>query len=204
MSLILDALRKMELERKAKRGGTDDIRPEVLRYRGTPQKPAQNRLVPVAIVFLLISAVITAGLLLKGERSAPLPQPAEQVAKSIVAPELQPASLPTPPIQPPQASPGSVRTEPAVTQPPRPSRKTEAEEPHAASPEPTGSANITISGIAWQDERNMRRAVINGVLVGEGAEIAGARIVEIKENRVKFSRAGQTFEVIYSSAFSPR
>jgi general secretion pathway protein B len=202
MSLILDALRKMELERKAKRGGTDDIRPEVLRYRGTPQKPAQNRLVPIAITVLLLVAVITAGLLLKGCKSAPQPQPTEPAAKTDVAPEVRPVYVPAPPIQPPQAPTVSSQAVPAVTQPPHPSMKTEAIEPHAASPEPAAASNITISGIAWQDERNMRRAVINGVLVGEGAEIAGARIVEIKENRVKFSRGGQTFEVIYASAFS--
>ena len=45
----------------------------------------------------------------------------------------------------------------------------------------------------------MRRAVINGSLVSEGAEVSGAKIVEIRENLVRFSRRGRTFEVIYSS-----
>jgi general secretion pathway protein B len=36
--------------------------------------------------------------------------------------------------------------------------------------------------------------------VGEGAQVAGARVVEIKEDRVRLSRGGQTFEVQLSSA----
>ena len=41
MSLILDALRKMELERKAKRHGSPEIRAEVLNYRGKPQRSGE-------------------------------------------------------------------------------------------------------------------------------------------------------------------
>lgn len=62
-----------------------------------------------------------------------------------------------------------------------------------------GDEGITVSGIAWQDERSLRRAVINGLLVGEGAEIHGARIVEIKENRVRFNRDNDIFEVVHAS-----
>jgi general secretion pathway protein B len=64
------------------------------------------------------------------------------------------------------------------------------------------TSGITISGIAYQDDRSMRRAVINGALVGEGAEVAGAKVVEIRENRVRFSRAGENFEILQSSAFT--
>lgn len=62
-----------------------------------------------------------------------------------------------------------------------------------------GDDRITVSGIAWQDERSLRRAVINGILVGEGAEIEGAKIIEIKESRVRFNRGGEIFEVVHSS-----
>jgi len=68
----------------------------------------------------------------------------------------------------------------------------------------TAPADLTVSGIAWQDERRMRRAVLNGTLVGEGAEIAGARVVEIREDKVRLSRGGQVFDVPLSSGFSPR
>ena len=67
-----------------------------------------------------------------------------------------------------------------------------------------GLPEITVSGIAFQDERNLRRAVLNGSLVGEGAEVAGARVVEIRENKVRMSRGGQLFDVHFSSGFHSR
>ena len=80
-------------------------------------------------------------------------------------------------------------------------RGSSTEEP---SPPLTHSADLSVSGIAWQEERSLRRAVVNGLLLGEGAEIAGARVVEIGERRVRFSRGGQTFSVSLSSPFPGR
>ena len=59
---------------------------------------------------------------------------------------------------------------------------------------------ITVSGVAWQDERKARRAVVNGLLAREGSVVAGARISEIMKDRVRFSRAGATFDVIMNTA----
>ena len=59
---------------------------------------------------------------------------------------------------------------------------------------------ITVSGIAWQDERKARRAVVNGLLAREGSVVAGATIREIMKDRVRFSRAGATFDVIMNTA----
>ncbi len=56
-------------------------------------------------------------------------------------------------------------------------------------------ADIKLSGIAWQDERAGRRAVINGFLLKEGAVVAGAKIIDIQADRVRFSSAGGQFEM---------
>ena len=61
-------------------------------------------------------------------------------------------------------------------------------------------ADIKVSGIAWQDERSARRAVVNGFLLREGAFISGAKITEILQDRVKFSLSGSVFEVSLISA----
>ena len=207
MSLILDALRRMEQERATRRQGAAGIRPEVLRYRGRPQQPSRKPFAWVAIGLVLVSAGIGAALFLREERSLPAPAPPPREAKASALPEARPA-LPPPPAPPaplPPAAAAPLRAAPSVTQPPpAPARKVQAEEPPAAVPEPADKTGITSSGIAWQDERRLRRAVINGALVGEGAEVAGAVVVEIKENRVLFWRNGQPFEVVYSSAFTPR
>src|SRR6266568_5016339 len=125
MSLILDALRRMEQDRTNRRQGAPGIRPEVLRYRGKPQKPPRKLLAPVAVGLLLISAGIGAGVLLRQDRTAPPPQPAPRKAPASAVPEAQPApapasAAPAPPlpsaqINPPAASPVPARTIHAVT-----------------------------------------------------------------------------------------
>ena len=56
-------------------------------------------------------------------------------------------------------------------------------------------ADIKVDGIAWQDDRKARRAVINGLLLKEGNVVSGARINEIRKDRVRFSQSGRNFEV---------
>jgi len=53
---------------------------------------------------------------------------------------------------------------------------------------------IKLTGIAWQDSRKMRRAVINDALVGEGAVVAGAKVLEIRPGLVRFEKNGVVFE----------
>jgi len=55
-------------------------------------------------------------------------------------------------------------------------------------------ADIKVSGIAWQDERSARRAVVNGFLLHEGSVVSGARITEILKDRVRFSSGDKAFE----------
>jgi general secretion pathway protein B len=64
-------------------------------------------------------------------------------------------------------------------------------------------ADIKVSGIAWQEEHRDRRAVVNGFLMREGAVVAGAKITEILQDRVRFSLSGSSFEVTFISAEAP-
>ena len=222
MSLILDALRKMEQERRSRRGVAQDLRPEGLRYRTAtqPKQPSRYPLVIVGVV--LLCAGIGAGFALKGNKgeavsqarqdaaamsAAPAPTPSPVEAPAVVPPAFEPAAAPEPAVpNEPVAAP--LAAEPAKPRPARPVALPSSPAPVAATPfredagAQGGGADITISGIAYQDERRMRRAVLNGQLVGEGAEIAGARVVEIKETKVKLSRGGQLFEVPFSSGQS--
>ena len=204
MSLILEALRKMELERRSRRQGETDIRPEVLSYRGLPAKPSGVRIsIPLAAVIILLIACTSGWFLFKRGKSAPETLP-QTKSLSTVATPVQSQSVP-PPTQPQAAitDPTVSKTPvPAATQhtPPAPVKEAAA----GQATDSSAVSGITISGIAYQDERGMRRAVINGALVGEGAEVAGARVVEIKENRVRFSKDGQSFEMIYSSSLTNR
>jgi hypothetical protein len=54
---------------------------------------------------------------------------------------------------------------------------------------------LVVSGIIWTSERVARRAVVNDLVREEGAVIAGAKIVEISPNSVRFSRGSESFEL---------
>jgi general secretion pathway protein B len=192
MSLILDALRKIELERKAKRQGGIDLRPDVLSYRGTPQKTSSaGRIFIVAGALLLITGVVAA-VFLRNEKSPPVSKAAAPDPVRTTAPEMPPL-LPTPPL-PTQLPTAATKADIVRPAPVRPALREQDDEAVGR-----GDENIKVSGIAWQEERALRRAVVNGALVAEGAEVLGARILEIKENSVRFSRGGQRFEVQYPS-----
>jgi len=67
----------------------------------------------------------------------------------------------------------------------------------------TAPAEIKLSGIAWQEERRARRAVVNGFLMQEGAVVSGARITDIFQDRVRFSLSGKTFDIPLISSTVP-
>jgi len=56
------------------------------------------------------------------------------------------------------------------------------------------SSSITVNGIALSDGEK-RKAIVNGMSVSIGSVVEGARIVDIQENRVQFSRGNRTFEI---------
>lgn len=121
--------------------------------------------------------------------ATPLPvPPAETAAK---APDVKPAPAPAA---------VSNDEEEESSQPVRRSRTASAAAPAsvpASAPVRTmaAPAEIKVEGIAWQEARSRRRAVINGLLVGEGALVNGATVKEIQQNRVLFLMNGATFEV---------
>ena len=43
--------------------------------------------------------------------------------------------------------------------------------------------------------------MVNGLLVAEGESVGGARLVEIRPNRVRFSADGRTFDIQFSTPF---
>lgn len=190
MSLILDALRKMELERKAKRQSSQEIRAEVLNYRGMAPASEKSRIIPIAAALLLVSAVAFCFLYFKKPESLKTDSVTKAETLRQEPQTIMPAQLT--PIEPQVRKnlPAEINSSATAA---KPSTKT------VPAKQGNGEEGITVSGIAWQDERSLRRAVINGTLVGEGAEILGAKIVEIRENRVRFSRGGDIFEVAHSS-----
>ena len=57
-----------------------------------------------------------------------------------------------------------------------------------AAARPRGPATLKLEGII---SGSVRVAIVNGVLVREGDEVAGARILEVLHDGVRYSRGGQ-------------
>jgi general secretion pathway protein B len=232
MSFILDALKKLEQEKAARRNADSKISDEIVRENRQVLRKAR-RSVPVSVVLVSLGLVLLLGVsgaflwhrhgageqmkvaALGPERTSPA---AEEVAADSqrterAAPPATPvsgmASLAPPPVREMAEEEKEPLPRPVETN--RKSRRGRIDEdttsrtdvkPRSAQPVGEGSGSggsrLTVSGIAWQDAPSARRAVINGDLVQEGAQVGGATVEEILPTRVRFSSGGRKFTVSIS------
>lgn len=222
MSFILDALKKLEQEKAARRSGNINISDEILRGgHRAPRKGRRSLSVILAVaglaVVLAIAAIVAGALLWRHEDVVleSTEDPVRPVARGTAASYPEPSRLraaasapesPQIPAAAPLARPNSSPEEPRPERRParKPVDKTVAagsgerfEESYQGGSSPAGS-DLKVSGIAWQEKRSARRAVINGVLMPEGTSVGGATVKEIFQNRVRFLSNGRTFDVSIS------
>jgi general secretion pathway protein B len=202
MSLILDALKKLEQEKAARRSRQVEIRPALTGRKSAPTAVPWRQPALIAGAVILAVAVTMVTMRRFSPQNLPVspapapvrvesPRPMEPIAAVPgPAPVQSPVAVPTAPPAPPQII-------APVTAPPSSPPRSKNIEPERSSPAP---ADLKVTGIAWQDERAARRAVVNGALAGEGAVVAGARVVEIRQDQVRFSRDGQTYTVPITSS----
>ena len=204
MSLILDALKKLEQEKAARRQGMELGTAVVYGRRAARARRGFPLALSAGVLVLLVIAGLAAAKFLRhgapvaaappAETAESRPAPVAPAAPPVPAPAAAPAAatplpLPaaTPRVLPPVSRPQQTPTTPAASE-------------EAPRPAPT-PGDLKVTGVAWQDERGSRRAVVNGLLLGEGAEVGGARIVEIRPDRVRFSRGGQELSLRVSTPF---
>jgi general secretion pathway protein B len=216
MSVILDALKKLEQEKAVSRSASVDIVPEMVRNRHPRLRNGRwliGILITGAVATTAIVTIFAMGGFTGSKKqplqhasapvaSIPAPLQVPDAAEPVVEPALRSERYPEPAAM--QRNP-VPRVEP-VAAPPT-TRPYQRQQPKAAtaerldeSPQVAGSspASLKLSGIAWQDDRRYRRAVVNGVLAAEGEVIEGSRIVAIHQDKVRFSRDGLTFDVAIS------
>ena len=194
MSLILDALKKMEQDKSRRQTKSMELGPAILHER-TPA-PASRWRTPTLLACAVVTTAISMYLFMtSGSGNSPNPtvEPAP-IAQAVPAP---------PPVEP--ALPPTVgRTEPA----PVPASQTPA--PIAAPPvmpatppsvTATAPSDLVVNGIAWQEERSGRRAVVNGILVAEGSIVAGFRVRQIHPDKVIFNAGNHNLEILHSSPY---
>ncbi|MFA7402463.1 MAG: hypothetical protein WC007_00610 [Pelobacteraceae bacterium] len=224
MSYILDALKKIEHEKnkKAHPGGRISISGDLFQER-TPL-PARSGVWKVVVLILVASLLTCVGtwFVLRGKvkkssvalppvaqpSSVPtLPAAMPPVPAQVLPPSVPAVMAPVAPSAPPAAVPVDIPKsavgagdDDSYPRQVRSSKKrtriqSPATRPKESAPTVAAPADIILSGIAWQDERAGRRAVINGFLLKEGAVVSGAKIIDIQPDRVRFSTSAGQFEI---------
>jgi general secretion pathway protein B len=221
MSSILEALRKLEDEKTARRSGSGSIAGRVTYAGRRPgRKPAWLIPVLTAAVAVVLTVLITYAVM--GGFSA-------RRHEAVPAAGVTPAQTP-PVVLPPSRSAGPVETT-VIPARPRPAPEVRQVIPTAsptAAPSPSPARSlpaapvtgfvplpvpaqgnavplqsapaeqlplITVSGIAWQKDNSARLAVVNGVTVAEGGTVEGARVQKILPDRVRFSFNKREFDI---------
>lgn len=216
MSYILDALKKIEHEKSKKNGpaGRISISGDLFLERSRPA--AKNGIWKIMLLVVGVSLMTGASIWFVLQKK----ETKRDVIVRPLAPPVAPIAPVTPPAMPQVASPPVQSKSATVTVPsavaPVAQKKAKASsgedlpakgaslpKKQITAPQPPvyqkqtvqtvpAPADIKLSGIAWQDDRTARRVVINGFLLKEGAVISGAKITDIKADRVRFlSDAGQ-------------
>jgi hypothetical protein len=216
MSVILDALRKLDREKLSRRNGTAPIAVEILK----PDLSHPGRKIPLVLAAVFLTAIAAAaityvlvstpGFLSKSSPPIPvsLPPSSQQatpapLSREPVGDAHDEVSRVPPKIEIPA---GSKPTETSSSEK-KTTRNVISEEVNVA-PEnakktvehtPTGSAttppSLKISAIVWYEDPSKRFAMINGTITTEGSLIEGVKVVEINPAGVRFFHNGQYFEI---------
>jgi len=221
MSVILDALKKLDREKSSRRSGTANIAVEIL----SPDLPRPRKRIPLYVAIALLTSIATAaitysvmvkgGFLLKSpppaamnpaepnQQAAPVPIPSEPASDtrdqvSPVPPKIQSPVKSKKPAATPAENKGD---EEKISQSVSPKEADSALEKRKVLPEhtPKGSATssppLNITTIVWYEEPSKRFAMINGLIVTEGSVIEGMKVEEIHPDRVRLLHKDQHFEI---------
>lgn len=221
MSVILDALKKLDREKSFPRDGTANIAVEILR----PDLPHSGKRIPLYFVIVTLTAVATAaityavvefGFLSKSSPPAPMnsPAPSQQVVSAPLSHEpvhdaRDEINRVPPKIQNPVEGKNPAESQNLATSlGQKEANQNVIIEKATVAPEiakkpteqtPDGSAttppSLKLSAIVWYEEPSKRFAMINGVIITEGSVIEGVKVEEIYPDRVRFSHNGRPFEI---------
>jgi general secretion pathway protein B len=216
MSVILDALRKLDREKSSRRGGTANIAVEIL--RPALSRPGKNiSLYVVAVSLTAIAAasityvlMLEPGSLPKASPPAPVSYPAPIEQATPAPPSREPVRNAQEEIsRVPQKIESPVGSKPIETssgekkveqnaisgQKDTTHESTKKAFEHTQAGPATTPPSLAISAIVWYEDPSKRFAMINGMITTEGSLIEGVKVVEINPTSIRFSHNGQYFEI---------
>lgn len=216
MSLILDALKKLEQETAARKQGMDKVADQILRC--DQAKPQHKRIILMSMFSAIVGAVIAVALFNGFFSQIKTLPPAPPASITLSKPQSNPISVEASPSQIDKNQSSSalrtseIRNTVVQTKEKKSQQKTtslskretkiqnKAYDTHQESTNDSAQS-LTVSGVVWFDDRRARRAVVNDMVVGEGTVVKGAKIVEIQPNGVRFSRGEKSFYISLGKSF---
>jgi general secretion pathway protein B len=199
MSLILDALKKLEKDRNTRRKKPVRIASDIL-LTGEPATRRRTLFLMAGLAGVAVAALVLTLLIVNPfsartsvpERltasSAPDQTAASEAAPGAAAVKKRTRTVPVKDTRQEEEEPGPVEAPKRKTMPLLSPEKTRV---HEMIQPPT----LTVSGIVWVEDRSIRKAMVNGEIVGEGVKIGKTTVVEIHPDHVLFSHEGQQFSV---------
>jgi general secretion pathway protein B len=215
MSVILDALRRLDREKSSRRGGAANIAVEMLR----PDRSRGRKKIALSAAAVSLTAVAAAiTYVLMSEPGSP-PKPSPAVSASHPAPIEESAPAPV------SREPASKVQDEISRLPQKIKSPVVGKRAETASGEKKGERNVileetdtahgstkkalehaqtgpaaappllAISAIVWYEDPSKRFAMINGMISTEGSLVEGVKVEEINPTSVRFSHNGQYFEV---------
>jgi general secretion pathway protein B len=211
MSSILEALKKLEDEKAARRSGTGNLAGKVA---GAGRKPRTSPAWLIPGGMLAVAAVSILGTYALMSR-APSPRTAPARGETAPSPAGEPAVTRLPSVAAPvtdvlgsrRAAPRPEGRTPGHSVPPRkaaaaPKAPAKHAPPVSTNPGKSIPASpgkplpeLTVAGIAWQKDTALRLAIVNGIPVREGGVVNGVTVREILPDRVRFSVNGKNFDL---------
>jgi general secretion pathway protein B len=239
MSSILEALKKLDRERTARKKTVINIEQDILKSSSSGVG-AKSRYRALLLALAGSTGVLLLLLIIVWwQPFTKVPPPGETIAvrQKVPAPDSSKTGrLPIPPptsqapsvkqktrvaVPPPVGMPDQKAFQPAKEPPiqarPLPQVRPPAQEKTAAAkPSPTPTVKpatpkpapqkktkplirplpvLTVTGIAFREDRSSRLAIINGEPVAIGEKIEGVKVEDIKEDEIRFSFHGRKFKL---------
>jgi hypothetical protein len=211
MSLILDALKKLERDKITRRKRSVHIASDILLSEPEARRKARILIVGLAgaalavVVFAVVYTNPLSTLSPAPERGMQaVPAPAPSVQPAVAPPASDQVAKPAAP----EAAPSKKESRTSTARTPKSNVKSSgavaAAEPRTVPRRPPQKAAVsdtapppalTVSGIVWAENRSSRRAMVDNGIVSEGSSVGGARVTEIHPDHVRFSYQGRPFSV---------
>lgn len=219
MSLILEALRKSEAERR--RGNAPDVAMEL-----PPPALRARQATPAWVWPVLLAAIVVAALAWWWAGRPDVAEPAASTTPAIATDPVQampqaPAVVPRAPAAAPAATPSSdvasapateapsrenvatpvaARLQPASTPAPAPVREIAPPQapllpPPAPVPAATSMSGVKLSMHMWDANAERRFVILNGQRMGEGDRNGDVQVIAIERDGVVLERDGQRARV---------